>query len=174
MGEVGKRNPITAKELAVVKLMHKNGATMLEIQKRLQTHHRRLVRMLELAGLPLRPVGSLTPEGRAAIAAASRGRRGEKRSDETRAKVGAAKLAQGEKTARGIKPHDGYLVYTRGPNRDRGVHRVLMENKLGRKLERGEHVHHVDHARANNSDSNLRIMTASEHTALHNKERSHG
>ena len=48
------------------------------------------------------------------------------------------------------------------------LHRVLMENKLGRSLSKDEHVHHLDHDATNDSLENLAVLTASEHGRLHN------
>ena len=47
------------------------------------------------------------------------------------------------------------------------LHRVLMENKLGRSLEPGEEVHHEDEDKSNNSLSNLKLLTKKEHIILH-------
>lgn len=40
-------------------------------------------------------------------------------------------------------------------------HRFVMEQKLGRKLTKGEIVHHIDSARANNSPDNLELWVRS-------------
>lgn len=49
------------------------------------------------------------------------------------------------------------------------LHRVLMENKIGRLLEPYEVVHHLDHDHKNNDIDNLQIMTVDEHNAHHTK-----
>lgn len=49
------------------------------------------------------------------------------------------------------------------------VHRQVMEKHLGRKLSYDEVVHHIDLDHKNNELSNLKIMSRSEHTALHRK-----
>ncbi len=49
------------------------------------------------------------------------------------------------------------------------LHRVRMENKLGRLLKEGEDVHHVDEDKKNNAPSNLEVKTKSEHGKEHNK-----
>ena len=49
----------------------------------------------------------------------------------------------------------------------RHQHRVVMEQILGRKLRKGEIVHHKDHNKKNNSPENLEVMTQSEHARLH-------
>ena len=50
-------------------------------------------------------------------------------------------------------------------------HRVIAEKMLGRQLTEVEHVHHKDGNKHNNEESNLQVMTASEHQKLHAKER---
>jgi len=49
-------------------------------------------------------------------------------------------------------------------------HVVIAEAKIGRPLEPGEHVHHIDRDRANNDPSNLMVLTNSEHLKLHHRE----
>lgn len=48
------------------------------------------------------------------------------------------------------------------------LHRHIMSIKLGRWLEREEHVHHIDEDKLNNTPSNLEVLTNSEHTKRHN------
>lgn len=50
-------------------------------------------------------------------------------------------------------------------------HRFLMEQKLGRKLERNEIVHHIDGNKHNNELENLMLLSSSEHAKLHFKKR---
>jgi len=51
------------------------------------------------------------------------------------------------------------------------LHRVVLENKLGRLLETYEHAHHIDHNKDNNSPENLEALHVRKHTAQHQKER---
>lgn len=51
------------------------------------------------------------------------------------------------------------------------VHREIAEEMLGRPLRSDEIVHHRDKNIHNNSPENLMVMTRSEHTKLHHKER---
>ena len=53
------------------------------------------------------------------------------------------------------------------------IHREVMEEHLGRKLERWEEVHHIDENRLNNDISNLEVLSKSEHAKLHGKQRNH-
>jgi len=47
------------------------------------------------------------------------------------------------------------------------LHRVVVENHLGRLLDKDEHVHHIDENVNNNDISNLRVMSPSEHKKFH-------
>jgi hypothetical protein len=60
---------------------------------------------------------------------------------------------------------DGYLR----DSLDRYIHRVVMEEHIGRPLRNDEHVHHKDGDVTNNDISNLRILSNSKHRKLHCK-----
>src|SRR3546814_20717223 len=94
------------------------------------------------------------------------GLRGKKRvfSEEWKRNISLAKLQHGEQSARGVseKPN-GYLEITRGPHKGRGLHVVIAEKHLGRRIQANEVVHHLDENKQNNSISNLQVLTRSEH-----------
>ena len=50
-------------------------------------------------------------------------------------------------------------------------HDVVMENSIGRNLNKSEIVHHVNEVRADNRIENLSLMTRSEHASYHNAQR---
>lgn len=52
-------------------------------------------------------------------------------------------------------------------------HRVVIEAKIGRKLKKGEQVHHIDHNKLNNHPSNLEVTKSRKyHLFLHRKSQS--
>lgn len=50
-------------------------------------------------------------------------------------------------------------------------HRWIMEKHLGRKLERWEHVHHINEDQKDNRIENLMVITDSEHGKLHKSKK---
>lgn len=65
---------------------------------------------------------------------------------------------------------DGYLIYRHGGLRNKKVHRVIMEQKLGRKLKQNEVVHHIDKNTRNNDPNNLEVKINKKHASEHGKE----
>jgi len=51
------------------------------------------------------------------------------------------------------------------------MHRVVMENNIGRLLETSEEIHHIDGNRTNNNIKNLQILSKSEHSKITQSER---
>ena len=52
-----------------------------------------------------------------------------------------------------------------------GKHRLVLENKLGRFLKNNEVAHHVNENKLDNSPENIELMSFSEHSRLHAKEK---
>lgn len=50
-------------------------------------------------------------------------------------------------------------------------HRKLMEDKLGRKLDRWEHVHHINENPKDNRIENLQVLSNIEHARIHKKKK---
>jgi DNA-directed RNA polymerase subunit RPC12/RpoP len=70
---------------------------------------------------------------------------------------------------RPVKPmeaisYDGYKIY-----RSKKVHRIIMENHIGRKLKSNEIVHHINENKLDNRIENLKIVSRAEHNRLHFK-----
>lgn len=51
------------------------------------------------------------------------------------------------------------------------MHRVVVENHIGRLLGADEEVHHIDKNPFNNDMSNLMLLTKDEHRAIHDSDR---
>lgn len=65
---------------------------------------------------------------------------------------------------------NGYYYYSSGTHKNRQVHRVLMEQHLGRSLDPCEVVHHINEVKTDNRIENLELMSQSEHMKHHNAE----
>jgi hypothetical protein len=74
----------------------------------------------------------------------------------------------------GFSISGGYIkVQSEHQNADKkgyaNLHRLVMEKKLGRILEKHEVVHHIDEDKKNNHPDNLMVMSLADHTSLHHK-----
>ena len=72
----------------------------------------------------------------------------------------------------------GYLQFTNskanGEHAGKMIHTVIAEWKYKRKLDRGEHVHHIDRNKLNNDPSNIVVLSASEHSKTHTQDKLNG
>lgn len=66
---------------------------------------------------------------------------------------------------------EGYLAYLGPDGRERFIHRDVLEEKIGRPLESHENGHHKDENKLNNDPDNLEVLTISEHSKHHWKDR---
>ena len=57
------------------------------------------------------------------------------------------------------------------PNGSYPLHRLIMEFHIGRYLLPTEHIHHINGDRLDNRISNMQVLSLSEHSTIHNKER---
>lgn len=100
--------------------------------------------------------------------------RGTKRqmTQEWKDNIRAARQRHGDATAKGLSlKSSGYIQITKGPNKHRSQHVVIMEQRLGRRLLPDECVHHIDGNRSNNRHDNLALVTRAGHSRLHRRER---
>ncbi len=67
----------------------------------------------------------------------------------------------------GVYIKDGYRYVMVGKRLYEPEHRLVMEKFLNRKLTPDEHVHHVSGDTLDNSPSNLRLLSKSEHALIH-------
>ncbi len=112
-----------------------------------------------------------TPETKAKLSAANLGK---KRSEETKARLAASKLGP-------LNPHwnggrsciRGYVILSAPDHPKADVngyvpeHRLVLERKLGRPLEDGRVVHHIDMDITNNSPDNLVALSIGDHRRYH-------
>lgn len=99
-----------------------------------------------------------------------RTRAGVPQSEEAKRKQSETMRRKADVTARGWRINsNGYVEFTRkdDPNCGRHEHTVVMERHIGRRLNKGECVHHIDGDRTNNSIDNLALMTVAAHARLH-------
>lgn len=72
----------------------------------------------------------------------------------------------------------GYLQFSASPaNGEHStvfLHRLIAEWKYGRRVKKGEHVHHIDGNKLNNHPDNLVILSASQHATIHTEDRENG
>lgn len=117
----------------------------------------------------------ITEKQREAGRRASQARKGMHASEETRAKMSEARQNRG--IGHRKKRTDGYIsiYFPDHPmsSKDGYIleHTLVMEAVIGRHLKPDECVHHINKDRSDNRAINLRLMTRSEHTSLHARER---
>lgn len=74
------------------------------------------------------------------------------------------------KTGQPSKDKDGYLIqWING--KCLKVHRVIMEQHLGRKLSNTEHLHHINGINDDNRIENLEIISIKKHGSISSKKR---
>lgn len=64
----------------------------------------------------------------------------------------------------------GYVLVKIGIHEWALEHRLVVEQSIGRKLERDETVHHINGIKTDNRLDNLMVLTNSEHQKLHARE----
>lgn len=98
------------------------------------------------------------------------GRKGIKRNmtEEWKQNIKTGRIKYCEKNSKGksLKP-SGYYEITRGLNKGRPEHDVIIEGIIGRKLNKNEVVHHINGVKTDNNIENLQLMLRKDHSKLH-------
>lgn len=99
-------------------------------------------------------------------------KKGHKHSEETKKKLSLQKIGNKNPTWKGGKHSDGrgYIRMTVSPGVYIFEHRYLIEQKLGRKLDKNEHVHHINGIKTDNRLENLIVMVKSKHHSMHQRK----
>lgn len=71
-----------------------------------------------------------------------------------------------------IEAKSGYIYIRLGPKKYIGEHRYKMEEQLGRKLTKSEHVHHINGNKSDNRIENLIVLDRTSHNAIHKSAQS--
>jgi len=109
----------------------------------------------------------------------SKTKKGVKLTEEHKRKIGESQLGSKSHFWKGgkTKNHAGYiLVKCRGHHRANKTgyvreHILVAEKMIGRKLEIGEVVHHLNGKKDDNREKNLMVLLDKNHRSLHLKER---
>lgn len=75
-----------------------------------------------------------------------------------------------KKNIAGYWYENGYKVLYIGEGKGIKEHIKLIQEKIGRKLNPNEHVHHINEIRDDNRPENLQLITRSEHSKLHRQK----
>ena len=98
-------------------------------------------------------------------------KRGHKMTEDTKRKQSQSAIRRWDGKRKGVSmKSSGYLQVTIGKNKNRGYHVIIMEQHIGRKIEKNEVVHHINGIRSDNRIENLLLMSRSAHSSLHAKE----
>ncbi len=158
------RKPIDKGQL--IELYVNQRLTYREVAKILQMSEATVLRHLHFNEIPVRRSVDV--------------RRGRKLSPEHRAKVvQTLKTGTGSdngnwKGGRSVssgRRKDGFYTLILVDGKYIKEHRHVMQQHLGRKLERHEHVHHLNGVKTDNRVENLVVLTISEHGRVHGKKK---
>lgn len=171
-----RKNFVCPNDEIIEEMYLKHGATMRSVGEALGISSACVCRHLHRRGTPIKEKPDVkrivTPETRKRIGEKHRGK---VLSEETRRKISAARTLHGIGHLKTRSDGYIYVYYPDHPcaSADGYImqHRFIMEQHIGRYLEKNEVVHHINHKRDDNRIENLQLMTFEEHASLHMKER---
>ena len=149
---------------------YSNGHSLIDIAREINCNPSSIRKVLIVSGIRLRTIREgidLAKRKGKYKGSISRG----PMSEEQKKKISEVKKKIGELTARGTRITSyGYIEFTRGPNKGRFQHVVIMEEFIGRRLNSDECVHHINQNKKDNRIENLVLMSRSNHVRLHAME----
>lgn len=139
-------------------IMYQNGNSTVEIAEKFGLDHANVYRILKSHGIKMRT------QSQGINIAIAKGRKIFLKGENSHSWKGGI-----------VKHTKGYILIKKSdhPRRDkRGYvfeHIIVAEEKIGRRLNPNECVHHINEIKNDNRPNNLQIMTISEHMRLHAK-----
>lgn len=97
-------------------------------------------------------------------------KKGHSHSESTKRKIGESHRGNKSVNWKGGRVSDGHgYIKVMENGKYRLEHRMIIEKHIGRKLDKLEHVHHINGIKDDNRLANLIVLSKSDHHSLHSK-----
>lgn len=143
---------------------YESGMTITEVAAHIQTPQMTTFRWLQKSGIRMRALGEIRKGKPWSDARRAHHPEKQKRPDD--APRGYDILSQRSLGNRSTQKR-GYVVVVTGRKEKQYEHILVAEKAIGRKLQKGEVVHHINCIRNDNRPENLLVCTISYHLKLH-------